>query len=45
MQLGGGVEATYRARDWEIGAALSYGRGRAGAYERMDAMLRARFLP
>jgi hypothetical protein len=45
MQLGGGVETTYRARDWEIGAALSYGRGRAGAYERMDAMLRARFLP
>jgi tetratricopeptide (TPR) repeat protein len=45
MQLSGGVEASYRTPRWEIGGGLSYGRGRAGGYERFDAMLRARFLP
>jgi tetratricopeptide (TPR) repeat protein len=45
MQLSGGVEASYRSPRWEIGGGLSYGRGRAGEYERFDAMLRARVLP
>lgn len=45
MQLTAGVESSYRAQDWEIGAALSYGRGRAGGYERVDAVIRARYVP
>jgi hypothetical protein len=45
MQLSGGVEMSYRAPRWEIGGGLSYGRGRAGGYERFDAMVRGRFLP
>jgi Flp pilus assembly protein TadD len=45
MQLITGIEGTYRTLDWEIGGGLSYGRGRAGDYQRFDALLRARYLP
>jgi hypothetical protein len=45
LQLGGGVESSYRTHRWEIGAGISYGQGRAGAYERFDALLRATYLP
>jgi tetratricopeptide (TPR) repeat protein len=45
MQMTGGVEASYRALSWEIGGGVSYGRGRAGEYERVDALVRARYLP
>jgi tetratricopeptide (TPR) repeat protein len=37
FQLGGGGDWSYRAERWEVGAALAYGRGRAGGYERMNA--------
>lgn len=38
-------EASYRAERWEVGAAMTYGRGRAGGYERTDAVLQLRYLP
>ena len=45
VQVAGGLDATYRTPKWEIGGGVSYGRGRAGEYERFDALLRARYLP
>jgi hypothetical protein len=45
LQLFGGVESSFQTQRWEIGAGISYGQGRAGAYERFDALLRARYLP
>jgi hypothetical protein len=45
LHFAGGAEASYRAQSWEIATALSYGRGRAGGYERIDGTMQLRFLP
>ena len=45
VQMGAGAEAGYRVHDWEIGGALSYGRGRAGDYQRLGATISVRMAP
>jgi tetratricopeptide repeat protein len=44
-QLSGGIEMSYRTLKWQVGGGATYGRGRAGDYERFDALLYARYLP
>jgi tetratricopeptide (TPR) repeat protein len=44
-QLGGGAEVAYRVHRWEAAAALSYGRGRAGDYQRGGASVTVRMVP
>ena len=43
-QLGGSGEAAYRGEVWELAGAVSYGRGRAGDYQRFGASLAVRIL-
>ena len=45
MQLSGGAEAAYRAHAWEAAAAVSYGRARAGDYQRVGASITVRLVP
>ena len=45
IQMGAAAEAGYRVHGWEAAGALSYGRGRAGDYERFGASLTIRLLP
>jgi tetratricopeptide (TPR) repeat protein len=45
MQFGAGAEAGYRVHGWEAAAALSYGRGRAGDYQRVGASITVRMAP
>ena len=44
-QFGAGAELGYRVHAWEAAAALSYGRGRAGDYQRLGATLTLRLVP
>ena len=43
--LAAGAEASYRSERWELGAAMTYGRGRGGAYERGDGIVQVRLAP
>jgi len=43
FQLGGGADVRYRRDDWELGTAVSYGTGRAGSYQRLDAVVQLRW--
>ena len=45
LQLGGGGEGSYRSDRWEVAGGLSYGRGRAGNYQRLGGSLTVRILP
>jgi Flp pilus assembly protein TadD len=45
VQVSGGAEAAYRAHGWEAAAAMSYGRGRAGDYQRLGASISVRKAP
>ena len=45
LQLSGSAEASYRASRWEGVAGVSYGRVRAGTYQRFAATLALRFAP
>lgn len=45
MQFGAGLEAGYRVHGWEAAGALSYGRGRAGDYQRVGASFTIRMIP
>lgn len=45
FQLSGGAEAAYRSDRWEVASGLTYGRGRAGSYQRLDGVLQLRYLP
>jgi tetratricopeptide (TPR) repeat protein len=45
VQLGAAAEAGYRVHGWEAAGALSYGRGRAGDYQRVGASITVRMLP
>jgi tetratricopeptide (TPR) repeat protein len=44
-QFGAGAELGYRVHDWEAAGALSYGRGRAGDYQRLGASITVRLVP
>jgi hypothetical protein len=44
-ELSGSGELGYRTSRWEAAAAASYGRGRAGDYQRVGASLSVRILP
>lgn len=44
-ELSGSGEMWYRASRWEAAAAASYGRGRAGDYQRFGASISVRILP
>jgi tetratricopeptide (TPR) repeat protein len=44
-QLSTGGEWSFRSTRWELSAALAYGRGRAGDYERFDSNVQVRLLP
>ena len=44
-QIMAGLDLTWRARAWEIGGSVAYGRGRAGDYERGDLSIFARVAP
>jgi tetratricopeptide (TPR) repeat protein len=45
VQLGASAEAGYRVHGWEAAGALSYGRGRAGDYQRVGASITIRMAP
>ena len=45
VQLGAGAEAAYRVHGWEAAGAVSYGRGRAGDYQRVGASITVRVAP
>src|SRR5438094_27554 len=45
FQFGAAAEAGYRAHGWEAAGALSYGRGRAGDYQRAGASITVRMVP
>jgi len=45
VQVSGATEAAYRVHGWEAAAALSYGRGRAGDYQRVGASVTIRMAP
>jgi tetratricopeptide (TPR) repeat protein len=45
VQLSGGAEAAYRVHTWETAAAVSYGRARAGDYQRVGASITVRLVP
>ena len=42
LTLGASGDATYRSRAWELAGALSFGRGRAGDYQRLGATVTVR---
>jgi hypothetical protein len=42
VQMGASAEAGYRVHGWEAAGALSYGRGRAGDYQRFGASITVR---
>jgi tetratricopeptide (TPR) repeat protein len=44
-QFGGGAELGYRVHGWETAGAVSYGRGRAGDYQRVSASVTVRMVP
>jgi hypothetical protein len=44
LQLMTGGEASYRGAWWEGAAGVSYGRGRAGEYQRLSATVTVRVL-
>jgi hypothetical protein len=44
-QFAAGTELGYRVHGWEAAGALSYGRGRAGDYQRVGASIIVRVLP
>jgi hypothetical protein len=43
--MGASTEAEYRVHGWEAQGALSYGRGRAGDYQRFGASITVRVGP
>jgi tetratricopeptide (TPR) repeat protein len=45
LQFGAGAELGYRVHAWEVAGALSYGRGRAGDYQRVGASITLRMVP
>ena len=45
FQFGAGTEVGYRVHGWEGAGALSYGRGRAGDYQRVGASVTLRMVP
>ena len=45
VQMGASAEAGYRLHGWEAAGALSYGRGRAGDYQRVGASITLRMGP
>src|SRR5690242_900392 len=45
VQMVAGAEVGYRVHDWEIGSAVSYGRGRAGDYQRFGGTITVRLAP
>ena len=45
VQMGASGEAGYRVHGWEAAGALSYGRGRAGDYQRFGASITVRIGP
>ena len=45
VQMGASAEAAYRVHGWETAGALSYGRGRAGDYQRVGASITVRMGP
>jgi tetratricopeptide (TPR) repeat protein len=45
LQLGASTEVGYRVHGWEAAGALSYGRGRAGDYQRVGASVTVRMVP
>jgi len=45
LQLGASADVGYRAHGWEAAGAVSYGRGRAGDYQRLGASITIRLVP
>lgn len=45
VQVSGGADIAYRVHGWEAAAAVGYGRGRAGDYQRIGASITVRILP
>lgn len=45
LQLGASADIGYRVRGWEAAGAVSYGRGRAGDYQRVGASITIRMVP
>ena len=45
FQLGASADIGYRLHGWEAAAAVSYGRGRAGDYQRVGASVTIRMVP
>src|SRR3954469_1038480 len=45
LQLGASADIGYRAHGWEAAGAVSYGRGRAGDYQRVGASITIRRAP
>jgi hypothetical protein len=45
FQFAGAAEAGYRVHGWEAAGAVSYGRGRAGDYQRVGASVTIRMVP
>ena len=45
LQLGASAEIGYRVHGWEAAGAVSYGRGRAGDYQRVGASITVRMVP
>ena len=44
-QIAGAGDASYRTERWDAGGAVSYSRGRAGAYQQLGASVRLRVHP
>ena len=45
LQLGASADLGYRVHGWEAAGAVSYGRGRAGDYQRVGASITIRMVP
>jgi hypothetical protein len=45
LQLGASAEIGSRVHGWEAAGAVSYGRGRAGDYQRVGASITVRMVP
>jgi Flp pilus assembly protein TadD len=45
LQLGASADIGYRVHGWEAAGAVSYGRGRAGDYQRVGASITIRMVP
>lgn len=45
LQFGASAEIGYRVHAWEAAGAVSYGRGRAGDYQRVGASITVRMVP